>query len=112
MKKIIVLIAMLCAFASANCRIGSNSSEFIDVFCKDSSENFSVTMKKDGKLIEYIDEFNNKTIKTVIYDDKITRLFCKKTAKDEYGIVIYEKILTGCKTPAETWNELRTIYHF
>ena len=111
MKKIIILIAMLCAFASANCRI-YNGEKFVSVFCENGSVNFSIYMRKDGKLIEYIDEFNNKTIKTVIYDDKITRLFCKKTTKDEYGFVIDEKILTGCKTPVETWNDLRTVYHF
>lgn len=112
MKKIIILVAMLCAFASAECKINNYSGEkFINVFCKDEVAELSITMKKSGESIHYIEKFNNKIIDVIIYAGD-ERTSCVRTDKDEYGVVINKKSWFGCKTPGERWNELRKAYEF
>ncbi len=114
MKKIIILIAMLCTFASANCRIGSSRVDFVSVYCnKNGYENFSIYMKQNGTLIEYTEEFNNKIINNTIYFDTATNsILCTKIDKDEYGVVIDKKTWLCKTTPVEKWNKFRTVYNF
>ena len=111
MKKIIILISILCTFVSAECKIDNSKKHVVNVFCKDKSAEFSITMGKAGAYINYIEKFNNKTIDVSIYVED-NRTFCIRTEQDEYGVVINKKRWFGCKTPVERWNELRKVYNF
>ena len=110
MKKIIILITMLCAFASAECKV-DNSKELVHVFCKDEFAEFYAVMKKDGTYINYFETFNNNTMEVRDYLLENNHTLCERTDTDEYGVVI-KKEWYGCQTPGERWNALRKTWKF
>ena len=112
MKKIIILIAMLCAFASAECNI-RESENCILIFCNDDNYKFFGYMSKDGGSLELEETFNGKTVELRYYEGTTSlEPFCYRTEKDKYGVKIKEERKVGCKTPGEKWKEFREEYNF
>lgn len=111
MKKIIILIAMLCAFASAECNIENDFFNFRSYICsamkyekttvkdvtitvgidyinvtKVKTDNTKkITVYRDTKTVdEYIADESDKVFKTGSYDTKLSLFDIFQVLKDDY----------------------------